>query len=51
MRIREVRAYKNYFRDFLSEQSKQIQDKIFKIIEAIEMLERIPTKYLFNKWC
>ena len=46
MRIREVRAYKNYFRDFLSEQSKQIQDKIFKIIEAIEMLERIPAKYL-----
>lgn len=46
MKVREVIAYKNYFEDFLSLQSQKVQDKIFKIIEAIETLERIPTNYL-----
>lgn len=41
MRVREVIAYKNYFEDFLLSQSKKVQDKIFKIIEAIETLERV----------
>lgn len=44
--IREVIAYKNYFVDFLTKQPIKVQDKIFKIIEAIETLERIPTTYL-----
>ena len=46
MKIREVVAYKNYFEDFLLEQSIKVQDKIFKIIEAIETLERVPSNYL-----
>ena len=46
MKIREVIAYKNYFEDFLFEQPPKIQDKIFKIIEAIETMERIPSNYL-----
>lgn len=46
MKIREVIAYKNYFEDFLLGQPKKVQDKIFKIIEAIEMLERVPSNYL-----
>ena len=46
MNIREVLAYKNYFEDFLLEQPKKVQDKIFKIIEAIETLERVPSNYL-----
>ncbi|RBN51157.1 type II toxin-antitoxin system RelE/ParE family toxin [Flavobacterium psychrolimnae] len=46
MNIREVIAYKNYFEDFLLEQPKKVQDKIFKIIEAIETLERVPSNYL-----
>lgn len=46
MKVREVIAYKNYFEDFLSSQPQKVQDKIFKIIEAIETLERIPTNYL-----
>ncbi len=46
MNIREVIAYKNYFEDFLHEQPKKVQDKIFKIIEAIETLERVPSNYL-----
>ena len=46
MKVREVIAYKNYFEDFLLEQPTKVQDKIFKIIEAIETLERVPSNYL-----
>ena len=46
MKVREVIAYKNYFEDFLSSQPQKVQDKIFKIIEAIETLERVPTNNL-----
>ena len=46
MKVREVIAYKNYFEDFLKEQPTKVQDKIFKIIEAIETLERVPKNYL-----
>lgn len=45
-KIREVIAYKNYFEEFLKKQPTKVQDKIFKIIEAIETLERIPSQYL-----
>ena len=45
-KIREIIAYKNYFEDFLRIQPVKVQDKIFKILEAIETLERIPTTYL-----
>ena len=45
-KIRVIIAYKNYFEDFLKEQPVKVQNKIFKILEAIETLERIPTNYL-----
>lgn len=45
-RFREVVEYENHFSDFLRKQSQKVQDKIFKIIEAIETLERIPSNYL-----
>ncbi len=45
-KIREVIAYKDYFENFLWEQPIKVQNKIFKIIEAIETLERIPASYL-----
>lgn len=45
-RIREVVGYKDYFEDFLKKQPIKVQNKIFKIIEAIETLERIPKNYL-----
>ena len=45
-KIREIIAYKNYFEDFLQKQPIKVQNKIFKILEAIETLERIPTTYL-----
>lgn len=46
MKVREVIAFKNYFEDFLLAQPIKVQDKIFKIIEAIETLERLPSNYL-----
>lgn len=46
MKVREVIAYENHFEDFLLEQPQKVQDKIFKIIEAIETLERVPANYL-----
>ena len=45
-KIREVVAYKNYFEDFLKTQPIKIQNKIFKIIEAVETIEMIPANYL-----
>ena len=36
----------NHFEEFLLEQPQKVQDKIFKIIEAIETLERVPANYL-----
>lgn len=45
-KIREIVAYKDYFEDFLTKQPAKVQDKIFKILEAIETLERIPANYL-----
>jgi phage-related protein len=45
-KIREVIAYENHFEDFLKKQPVKVQNKIFKIIEAIETLERIPENYL-----
>lgn len=46
MKVREVIQFKKYFENFLLEQPKKVQDKIFKIIEAIETLERVPSNYL-----
>lgn len=44
MKVREVIAYKSYFEDFILSQSQKIQDKIYKIIGAIETLERYKEK-------
>lgn len=45
-KIRKIVAYKHYFEEFLLQQPVRVQDKIYKILEAIEILERIPTTYL-----
>lgn len=45
-KIREIVAYKDYFENFITIQPVKVQDKIFKILEAIETLEQIPTRYL-----
>jgi len=46
MKVRQVIAYETHFEEFLLVQNKKVQDKIFKIIEAIETLERVPINYL-----
>lgn len=45
-KVREVVEFENHFTEFLKKQSIKVQNKIFKIIEAIETLERVPSNYL-----
>lgn len=45
-KVREVIAYQEHFEAFLKKQPKKVQDKIFKVIEAIETLEQVPSNYL-----
>lgn len=45
-KVREVVAYGDHFEKFLKAQSEKVQNKIFKVIEAIETLERVPSQYL-----
>jgi hypothetical protein len=42
MKVREVIAYKHYFKDFLLSIPVKAQNKVFKVIEAIETIQRIP---------
>ncbi|MEN9993481.1 MAG: hypothetical protein RL762_138 [Bacteroidota bacterium] len=46
MKIREVVAYQSFFKEFLELQPTKVQNKIFKVIEAVECLERVPENYL-----
>jgi phage-related protein len=46
MKLRRVIAYEHHFEEFLKGLPKKVQDKIFKIIEAIETLERVPQHFL-----
>lgn len=45
-KFRQVVEFENHFSDFLKSQPVKVQDKIFKIIEAIETLEMVPSSYL-----
>jgi phage-related protein len=45
-RVREVVEFENHFSEFLKKQPVKVQNKVFKIIEAIETLERVPSNYL-----
>ena len=46
MKVREVITYKNYFEDFFKEQTRKVQDKIIKVLDIIEQVERVPSNYL-----
>lgn len=45
-KIREVITYKEYFDAFFKEQSPKVREKIIKVLDIIEQIERIPTTYL-----
>ncbi len=45
-KVREVVEFENHFSEFLKKQPIKVQNKLFKIIEAIETLERVPSNYL-----
>lgn len=45
-KVREVIEFENHFSEFLKRQPVKVQNKIFKIIEAIERLQRVPSNYL-----
>lgn len=46
MKYREVITYKNYFEDFFNKQSRKFQDKIIKVLDILETVERVPVTYL-----
>ena len=43
---RQVVVYKDYFQVFFAKQDRKVQDKIIKILDIIEQLDRIPESYL-----
>ena len=43
---RQVVVYKDYFLTFFAQQERKVQDKIVKILDIIEHLDRIPESYL-----
>lgn len=46
MKVREVVTYKHYFEDFFKEQTRKVQDKIIKVLDILEQVERVPSTYL-----
>lgn len=46
MKVREVITYKGYFDEFFKKQPQKVRDKIIKILDIIEQIDRIPLTYL-----
>ena len=46
MKYREVITYKDYFEEFFKKQSRKVQDKIIKVLDILETVERVPITYL-----
>lgn len=46
MKYRQVVTYKDYFEEFFEKQSRKVQDKIIKVLDILENVERVPTTYL-----
>lgn len=45
-KVREVITYKEYFDDFFAQQNQKVRDKIIKVLDIIEHIDRIPSTYL-----
>lgn len=41
--IQEIVTYEDHFEKFLKAQNIKVQSKIYKVLEIIETIERIPT--------
>ena len=46
MKYREVITYKDYFEDLFKKQSRKVQDKIIKVLDILETVDRVPATYL-----
>ena len=46
MKYREVITYKDYFEEFFKKQYRKVQDKIIKVLDILETVERVPITYL-----
>lgn len=46
MKVITVVFYKHYFEEFFIEQNPKVRDKIVKVLDIIEQIERVPAKYL-----
>lgn len=46
MKAREVITYRDYFDTFFTAQTQKVRDKIIKVLDIVENIERIPTTYL-----
>lgn len=45
-KVREVITYKEHFENFFVKQPQKVCDKIIKILDIIEHIDRIPSTYL-----
>ena len=46
MKYREVITYKDYFEEVFKKQSRKVRDKIIKVLDILETVERVPITYL-----
>lgn len=46
MKVREVITYRHYFDDFFKAQQPKVRDKIIKVLDIIEQVDRVPSTYL-----
>ena len=46
MKVREVITYKHHFDEFFAKQPPKVRDKIIKVLDIIEQIERVPAQYL-----
>lgn len=42
-KVREVVIYKEYFEKFFEKQNQKVRDKIIKVLDIIEQIDRIPS--------
>ena len=45
-KIRSIKFYKHYFKEFINQQPPKVQDRIYGVLLAIQTLERVPSNYL-----